>query len=95
MARYRWISDGHVNNTYYHAGDIFTAADDWIPPAAVDPLDAAAVSAFYAAGPQIRPLVRQQWTTRAVNPPVTYWQRASGNFWELTGLGAGLAPISV
>ena len=95
MARYRWLQDGHTNGAYYHAGDIMQAADDWVPSAAVDPLDAAAVRALYSAGPQTMPLlVRQQWSTQPVSPPVTYWQQIpGGKLWQLTGLGAGLPPI--
>ena len=32
------------------------------PTGACDPLDAPAVAAFYAMGPQLRALIRQQWT---------------------------------
>jgi hypothetical protein len=95
MARYRWLQDGHVGDAYYHAGDIMQAADNWLPPAAVDPIDTAAVNAFYSAGPQTFPiLIRQQWSTVPVSPPVTYWRQIpGGSQWQLTGLGAGLPPI--
>ena len=44
---------------------------DWPPTGAVDPLDATAVTAFYARGPQMGAMVRQQWTGIAVMPAVT------------------------
>jgi hypothetical protein len=102
MARYRWLQDGNVNGFYFNAGDIAATADaggtlpvNWVPPAAVDPIDTAAVNAFYNAGPQtFSILIRQQWSTAPVSPPVTYWQQISGGkLWQLTGLGAGLPPI--
>ena len=103
MARYRFLADCYVNGTYINAGDIVATADaggtlptNWVPPAAVEPLDASAVSAFYAAGVQITGLVRQQWSTQFVTVPVTYWRQIpGGKFWQLTGLGVGLAPIGV
>ena len=112
MARYRWLQDGYVGTTYYYAGDIASTADvggslpaNFIPPAAVDPLDNAAVTAFYAQGPQATVLVRPQWTGQAAVPAVTYWKPtglpppafgANGlTSWQLTGLGANLPTIVI
>jgi hypothetical protein len=104
MARYRWLQDGvGPSGQYFNAGDIASTADvggtlpaNWVPPPAVDPLDTAAVNAFYAAGPQLLGLVRQQWSTQPVSPPTTYWRQLPGTrMWQLTGLGAGLAPIGM
>ena len=44
------------------------------PTGACEPLDAPAVAAFYAMGPQLRALIRQQWAGIPVGArPVTYW----------------------
>jgi hypothetical protein len=105
MARYRWLQDGYVNGAYFSAGDVASTADvggslpaNFVPSAALDPLDASAVAALYAARPQIMPmLVRQQWNGVPVSPPVTYWRQlpGPGNFWALTGLGANLPAIGL
>ena len=46
------------------------------PTGACDPLDAPAVAAFYAMGPQLRALIRQQWVglPRQPNPSRTGYQ---------------------
>jgi hypothetical protein len=104
MAQYRFLQDCYVGTAYVNAGDVASTADvggalpaNFIPPAAVDPLDTPAVNAFYAQGPQTMPLlVRQQWSTIPVNVPVTYWKQIpGGKLWQLTGLGAGLPPIGM
>jgi hypothetical protein len=105
MASYRWLQDGvGPSGHYFNAGDIVSTSDvggllpaNWVPPGAVEPLDASAVAAFYAAGPQIMPLlVRQQWSGIPVSPPATYWRQIpGGRMWGLTGLGAGLPPIGM
>jgi hypothetical protein len=104
MSTYRTLSDIYLGGAAILAGTILSTQDvggglpvNWVPPAAVDPLDTAAVTAFYAAGPQIMPiLIRQQWSNVFVAPPVTYWRQISGsNQWQLMGLGANLAPIGM
>jgi hypothetical protein len=102
MAQYRFLADAYVGTTYIQAGTTLstdvggTLQANWAPPGAVDPLDASAVAAFHAAGPQPPPLVRQQWSTIPVSPPVTYWKQIpGGRQWQLMGLGVGLAPIGV
>jgi hypothetical protein len=102
MASYRFLSDAYVGGAHILAGTVLstqhvggTLPNDWRPPGAVDPLDAPAVSAFYAAGVQPPPLVRSQWSTVFVAAPVTYWKpTGNGSLWVLTGLGAGYAPIA-
>src|SRR6516165_8969891 len=98
MAQYRWLQDGQgPGGGYHHAGDIASLPDDWVPPAAVEPLDQSALEAFYAAGPQPPPLVRSQWSHVHVANSVTYWKPVIINnvrLWQLTGLGAGKPPIS-
>jgi hypothetical protein len=105
MASYRLLVDHFLpGGAYIPAGSIVSTVDvggtlpvNWISNA-VDPLDTAAVNVFYAAGPQIMPiLVRQQWTNVPVFTPVTYWRQLPGGSkqWQLTGLGAGLPPIGM
>jgi hypothetical protein len=107
MAQYRWLQDGYVNGFYYQAGDVASTANaggtlpnTFIPPGAVDPLDTAAVTAFFNAGPQICGLIRPQWSTQVVTPPVTRWIPGPGaSQMQLTGLGAGMitsgGPVSL
>jgi hypothetical protein len=104
MALYRFLSDHYVGTQYYLAGTIASTADvggtlptGWPPSNAVDPLDNAGVNAFYALGQTTPVLVRTQWSTQSVSPPVTYWKRVVGssNQWALTGLGAGLPAIGI
>jgi hypothetical protein len=100
MSSYRFLQDAYVAGRYYHAGDTASTADvggslpaNWKPNPNVDPLDAAAVTAFFNVGPQPLGLVRSQF--QFVSPPVTRWVEtpvASGCQWSLTGLGAGLGP---
>jgi hypothetical protein len=104
MSTYRLLQDHFLpGGAYALAGSIVSTVDvggtlpnGWVSNA-VDPLDASALQAFWAAGPQITPLVRQQWTNVPVLGPVTYWRPVPGstNQWQLTGLGAGLAPIGI
>jgi hypothetical protein len=97
VSTYRFLQDASVGRTYYEAGTVASTADvggtlpvGWVPPAAVDPLDAPAAAAFFAAGPQLLGSVRTQWTTAPVAQPLTYWVRAGNDLWQLTGLGSGL-----
>jgi hypothetical protein len=104
MATYRMLQDHYVANQLLLTGTIQSTADvggvlptNWKPSANVEPLDAAAVSAFYALGPQPLGLVRQQYDELLMSPPVTFWKATNvGGLksYSLTGLGAGLAPIS-
>jgi hypothetical protein len=108
MATYRFLQDHHIGG-YHAAGDTASTADvggtlptNWKPTGGVDPLDAAAVNAFYAAGPQATQPVQARWTDVPVSAPVTYWRATSLpavpgarglTSWQLTGLGANLPPI--
>ena len=78
MSTYRFLQDAYVGDRYYEAGDIGSTVDvggtlptDWKPNAAVDPLDAAAVDAFYVAGPQTPSSVRPHWSDDGVRLPTT------------------------
>ena len=105
MAQFRLLGDHSIANQVLLAGTIQATADvggvlpvNWKPTGNSEPLDSAALTLFYNAGPQVPGLVRQQWSTIGLAPPVTYWRATSPltgpTSWQLTGLGAGLAPIS-
>jgi hypothetical protein len=103
MARYRCLQDVvGPGGQYFNAGDTISTVDvggtlpvNWTPAAACEPLDAAAVNAYYAAGPQVMPiLIRQHWSGVFVASPVTYWKQVpGGRFWQLAG--TNLPPISI
>jgi hypothetical protein len=105
MSQYRFLQDHSVGGVYYQAGTSASTADvggslpvNWQPTGASEPLDAPAVAAFYAMGPQLGALIRQQWVGLPVAKPVTYWipnpnptfPGNSAREYVLTGLGAGL-----
>lgn len=86
MARYRFLLPHYVNDFYFEAGDTASTADvggrlpqGWRPSGSCEPLDADAVRAFFAAGPQ----------RLAVDPrvakPKTYWREVGDRLWELLG----------
>jgi hypothetical protein len=101
MSTYYLLSDHSIGPYVFAAGSIQSTADatppgllpvGWTPSNNVDPLDATAVSAFYANGPC---MCSPRLTVR---PPKTFWQRTPGAnsgvmFWSLTGLGSGLAGL--
>jgi len=83
MATYRALQDIDLGKNWgqVQAGTILTDQGpvpnipaNWSPPAAVDPLDGPAVTAFWNAGVQLLGLVRQQWNGINVAPPVTFWK---------------------
>lgn len=97
MARYRALAEIHLGPHWPHveAGSILqdgpngNIPEGWVPPGCVDPLDQAAVQAFWNAGVQFPGLVRQ--------PPITKWVvdpgAPAGNPYRqfcLSGLGEGL-----
>ena len=104
MSLYRFLADHSVGPFYFQAGTTASTADDggllpvgWVPTGGCEPLDASAVAAFFAAGPQFGWPIRQQWSGIGVPRPVTYWvprpDAAAGNPYReyvLVGLGAGL-----
>jgi hypothetical protein len=105
MSTYRLLADHFISNQLLQAGTVQTTANipggvlplNFQPSGACEPLDASAVSQFYAQGPQTFPvLIRQQWSTIPVFSPTTFWRQLPyGQRWQLTGLGAGLPPIGV
>jgi hypothetical protein len=62
--------------SYITAGQTFTDANapGWIPATPMlDPLDAPAVQAYWAVGPQLPGLIRTQFVGNSVRQPITYW----------------------
>lgn len=96
QARYLLLEDHYINNALLVAGQTVTEEVEipagWIPTPNVDPLNTPAVTAFYSVGPTDLGLVRQQFQPIFVPKPITYWKQISPNVWQLTGLGASLAP---
>ena len=80
MSTYRFLQDHYVNGVTYLAGTTAATFDaggtlptGWLPSGAVDPLDAPAVNAFYAVGPQVCGSIKTQWSGLSVAAPVTRW----------------------
>jgi hypothetical protein len=100
VSQYRFLSDHSIGGQYYQAGTTAFTADvvggtlpiGWVPSGNSEPLDGAALTAFYAAGPQDVGAVITRWVGISVNAPVTRWVSAAGGLFALTGLGAALPP---
>jgi hypothetical protein len=82
MSTYRFLQDCYVNGVYFNAGGAASTADvggslptNWQPSGAVEPLDSAAITDFWNAGPQICGLIRTQFSTLPVAPPAIFWRR--------------------
>lgn len=101
MSTYRFCSDHVVGAFFYPAGTTAQTADvggslpvGWPPSAQCDPLDAAAVQAFWNVGPQLLGPVIGRWVGQSVAPPITRWTdyRWPNVFREfvLTGLGSAM-----
>jgi hypothetical protein len=114
MSLYRFLQDHFINNQTYLAGTTASTTDaggslpsGFIPTVAMEPLDGAAVTAFWTAaniagltrgGFGNLGLVRQQWTNIYVAPPITYFVPVPGTAnpfrtYRLTGLGVGFPPV--
>jgi len=92
--RFRFLQDCLVGGHYFQAGTVAELPTSFVPPAACEPLDAEAARAFFDAGPQPCPLVRQQWSDVLITQyPATYWQRVGKGEFQLTGLGAALGVV--
>jgi hypothetical protein len=105
MSTYRMLADHWIEDQIFTAGSTYTTADvtsgtppqlpvGWTPSNNVEPMDAAATTVFYNAGPSLPGLIRG--TFGIVAPPTTYWVRSYGTAitkWTLSGLGANLAAI--
>lgn len=108
-ASYRLLEDHWLSDQLVAAGTTITEGDGvcpvgWVPTGNVDPLNTDATNAFYNAGPQLLGLVRQQFVSQMVNPPITYWIIVGGfgkgfnpgfmvgpPLWQLTGLGSNVS----
>jgi hypothetical protein len=76
MARYRWTQPGYAYERYFEPGEIATLPDDFVPPAAAEPLDEAAITAYHRAGVQFAPPAQQRWTFMPVNEHRRiYWRQ--------------------
>jgi hypothetical protein len=105
VSQYRMLSDHSIRGFYYQAGDVASTADvggtlptGWVPSNNVDPLDPAAVTAFWTAGFQPLGPVLNHWSFVTVAPPITAWIPVAGTsnpnrFYRLGGLGAALPPV--
>ena len=100
MAKYRAIADLSLGaNWYVNAGETIDTSDSrlspgWIPPAgACDPIDAGAVAAYTAAGPQgqqgaepnrpIYPFGWNRWVGVAYSAPIYRWHQSAPDKWVL------------
>ena len=102
MAQYRLLADHVIGQALVLAGTVVATADvggilptNWQPSGAVDPLDSAAITAFWNQGPHLLPgPIRPRWATQPVNPPAIYWQpfNLALTQYQLTGAGAALGP---
>jgi hypothetical protein len=114
MSTYKFFQDCWIGTNYYLAGTQAATADvaatatvpntlpvGWVPnSAACEPVDAAGLTAFYAAPIHVPGLARQQFSTVFPLAPVTFWKGTatpgSGTTsYQLQGLGINLAPISM
>jgi hypothetical protein len=97
----------HYLQYWRDAGElIFEGVDipnGWVPTLSVDPLNTAAVNAFYAAGPRDGGIYEDTnlWPGGfPVIKPATSWHIIPGTpfwqaYWALSGLGVSLAPLPI
>ncbi len=97
---FRALADIYLpDGNYIEAGTTFLGPSGWIPAVAVDPVDSAAIQAYWDLGPVMmkdaeigRPLFGNYLDRRSqvfVGAPAIYWVPAPGGF-ILTGAGASL-----
>jgi hypothetical protein len=94
--RFRFLAPVYADRRY-EAVEICEMPATFVPPAACEPLDSAALNAFYAQGPQVVPLTMMRWSDIPMSTmPVTYWTRVDPTdnaLWKLTGLGSAMPPV--
>ena|SRR5215472_10620776 len=95
LGTFRFLANHYINDKFIQTGEIHEMFAPWVPTSDVEPLDATATANFYAQGPSLGSLVRTQFQPMFVDIVVTYWHQISPGYWALTGLGAGLSPVSV
>jgi hypothetical protein len=102
---YRLLADHYLYGQYYKPNHIITEGREvplgWVPTLAVDPLDALAIAAFYAAGPRgvdygdlstYTNMYKREFADIPVPPPHVFWQQVSGTkTFQL--VGTALPPI--
>jgi hypothetical protein len=100
MAAYRLLEDHYIGGRLLPAGSVVSDVgagaqlpSGWVPTPNCEPLDASALTAFYAAGPILPGPIRQQFTTQPVPRPATHWAKQPNGQYALTGLGSGLAAV--
>jgi hypothetical protein len=94
MARYRALTDLYMpDGQYISAGESFDAPASWPPPThAVQPLDSAAMTAYWNVGPRLSDVEpwrvvftnSARWTGQPVPPPTVWWIKV-GNGYVLKG----------
>jgi hypothetical protein len=93
--RFRFLQPAYINGRLYEVGEVSEMSNDFIPPAACEPLDAAGALAMWKAGPQVMGLQRQVWFGVPMPVPQTYWKPidAAQEMWRLVGLGSDLPAV--
>jgi hypothetical protein len=84
MAKYRWTQPGYAYERYFEAGEIANLPDDFVPPAAAEPLDEPAIAAYHRAGVQFAPPAQQRWTFMPVNEHRRIFWRQVGRPFDRT-----------
>jgi hypothetical protein len=79
MARYVFMQPAFIDGRLYESGEHATLRDDWIPGPYVDPIDGAAIKAFWEAGVQLAPLQQQRWTFSPITRHARIFWRQIGN----------------
>jgi hypothetical protein len=100
-ASYRLLVPHWIEDAYLEANTIVTEGVNipvgWKPTLGCEPLNSAGLSAFAAQPPGLCPLIQSQFSNNVVSGPTTAWvgtpQAEGCTKWQLTGLGASLAPI--
>jgi hypothetical protein len=106
MSRYRALADIDLGIRFpdVQAGTILfdgpggNIPNNWLPPPCAEPLDAAATTAYWNAGPGPTGPIVPHWAGLNVPPPVTWWKPVAGTSnpnrtYQLQGLGLGLPPV--
>jgi hypothetical protein len=100
MSVYRFLAPHYLGvggGMYINAGSVLSTADvggilpaNWVPSNSVDPIDASAIAAFFAAGVQLWPGCPIGVNGFQIAPPVTYWQSSRPQYNEYALVSAGV-----
>jgi hypothetical protein len=88
---FRFLEDHTIDGQYIYAGAVQEMFAPWVPTPNVEPLNTSAVNNFYANGPVLPSLIRNERIGIIYRPvvlPKTYWIEISPNVYALTGLGS-------